>query len=296
MRVPTPPLFEAPAAAWHPPAAPPSSRAAVAYVDARSVLTKASGFIGGYDFTLNPYSGCAFACEYCYARFFAPTEQQRDDWGEWVTVKANACALVARACRTGRLESGDSVYMSSVTDPYQPLEQALGLTRAILETVLAAGVQPRLTVQTRSPLATRDIDLFQRFERVRVNFTIGTDSEAVRLRYEPHAPAIHARLRAAEAVAAAGVPIGVSVSPMLPIADLEAFGAALASLDAHEYVTQYLHQPRQRFAAGSPAQALRTAREDHWGMREYQDARNTLARILGAERPLLEGSAGFATA
>src|SRR3546814_4276162 len=56
---------------------------------------------------------------------------------------------------------------------------------------------PRLTVQTRSPIASRDIDLFQQFEHIRVNFTVTTDSEAVRLRYEPSAPAIKARLRAA---------------------------------------------------------------------------------------------------
>src|SRR3546814_14339879 len=73
---------------------------------------------------------------------------------------------------------------------------------------------PRLTVQTRSPIASRDIDLFQQFEHIRVNFTVTTDSEAVRLRYEPSAPAIKARLRAARALIDAGVPIGVAISPL----------------------------------------------------------------------------------
>ena len=188
----------------------PTAPAGVTLVDARTILTAASGFIRRYRYTLNPYSGCRFACEYCYARAFAPTPEKRETWGEWVSAKQNAAALIAKACRDGKLLSGDAVYMSSATDPYQPAEARLGVTRAILEAMLAAGVQPRLTVQTRSPIAARDIDLFQRFEHIRVNFTITTDSERVRLRYEPSAPAIHAGLRAARSLVEAGVPIEVS--------------------------------------------------------------------------------------
>lgn len=53
----------------------------VAYIDARSILTPASGFIRRYRYTLNPYGGCGFACEYCYARSFAPTVAKQDGWG-----------------------------------------------------------------------------------------------------------------------------------------------------------------------------------------------------------------------
>lgn len=293
MRGATLPLFEAPTRAWRPPAGRLASRAEVRYVNARSLLTRATGFVSGYDFTLNPYSGCAFACEYCYARFFAPSGDQRDHWGEWVDVKANASALIARACRTGRLQTGDSIYMSSVTDPYQPLEHQLGLTRNILETLLEAGVQPRLTIQTRSPLAARDIDLFQRFEHIRVNFTIGTDTEAMRLRYEPHAPAIEARVRAAEAVITAGISVGISVSPMLPIRDPAAFGARLAALGARGYGTQYLKPARAPFAAGSTAEALGKMREDGWGLPEYHAARAAIAAALGPDRRLWEGARGY---
>ena len=208
--------------------------ATIDYRPSRSLLSAAGGFIKSYKFTLNPYSGCAFGCEYCYARFFAPTLEDQESWGEWVRVKENAIELLRKA-RTARspgrrLEPGDAVYMSTVTDPYQPIEQKLGLTRAILEELIE--VQPRLTIQTRSPIATRDIDLFKRFERIRVNFTITTDSEEVRLRYEPHTPAIEVRLKVAEAVAQAGVPIGISISPMLPIRDIKQFARRVADLDA----------------------------------------------------------------
>lgn len=271
-------------------------RTSVRYVQARSILTPASGFMSQYRFTLNPYSGCGFACEYCYARFFARTREDRNTWGRWVAVKRNARELIERACRSGELRDGDAVYMSSVTDPYQPIERRLRLTRAVLETMLACDVQPRLTIQTRSPIATRDIDLFLRFESIRVNFTIGTDSEDVRLRYEPHSPSIAVRLGAAARLAAAGIRIGVSISPMLPIVDVEGFGAQLAQLNADEYVSQYLKPPGSRFVAGSDVEAIGKAREDGWGPREYAAARDVIARSLGDNRPLLEGAEGYAPA
>lgn len=270
--------------------------ASVAYIDSKSILTPTSGFMSRYKFTLNPYGGCSFGCEYCYARFFAASERQREAWGQWISVKRNATKLVAQACRSGTVQSTDAVYMSSVTDPYQPIERRLGLTRAILETLLGSGVQPRLTVQTRSPLVKRDIDLFRKFERIRVNMTITTDSEDVRMRYEPRCPSIAARFSAAAEVASAGIRIGVSVSPMLPIKDVAAFGTRLAELDADEYVTQYLKPGRSQFAAGSNTEMLRKVREDGWGVKEYKMARATLAGILGEDRVLLEGAEGYAPA
>jgi DNA repair photolyase len=273
-------------------------RARIDYGPSRSLLSPAGGFIKSYKFTLNPYSGCAFACEYCYARFFAPTLEEQQSWGEWVRVKQNAVALLRKA-RTARspnrrLERGDAVYLSTVTDPYQPVEQKLGLTRAILEELIR--VQPRLTIQTRSPIAARDIDLFKQFERIRVNFTITTDSEDVRLRYEPHCPAIDVRLKAAEAVARAGVPIGISISPMLPIRNPEAFARRIVDLHAAEYVTQFFKPTRSRFSAGSSPDAIRRMQEDEWTLEKYRTARTAIAAALGPTRPLLEGAEGYAPA
>ncbi|MEX2246660.1 MAG: radical SAM protein [Dehalococcoidia bacterium] len=281
--------------------APPAERperlgpARVDYVDSKSVLTPASGFMENYDFTLNPYSGCGFGCEYCYARFFAPTEELRDTWGEWVKVKENAIEALRKAMRSRgshRLDAGAKIYMSSVTDPYQPVEKKLELTRRILEVLL--DVQPRLTIQTRSPLATRDIDLFKKFERIRVNFTIPTDSEAVRLRYEPHCPSIDVRFNAAAEVSRAGIPIGISISPTLPVYDAEEFGCRLAALDAAEYVTQFMKPPTMRFRAGSAPEALAKMHEDAWTVDRYKEARACIQRQLGVGRPLLEGISGYA--
>lgn len=268
----------------------------VTMADARSILTPASGFIQRYRYSLNPYSGCRFACAYCYARAFAPTAEKRATWGEWAVAKENAAVLMANAIRRGELKDGDALYMSSATDPYQPAERRLRITRSILEAILVSGIQPRLTVQTRSPIATRDIDLFRRFEHIRVNFTITTDSETVRLRYEPSAPAIRARLRAARAVGAAGIPIGVSISPMLPIEDLDGFAGMLADLEAAEYVSQFMAPPGPLYATGTRVETLAMAAEDGWDRRSYARARDVIQRALGPERALLEGREGFAPA
>src|SRR5438093_4716505 len=138
----------------------------VLYKMASSILSPASGFLETYDFTLNPYSGCSFGCTYCYAAFFARLEEHHQNWGYWVHVKENALQLLIKF-RKKPLQ-GKRIYMSSVTDPYQPVEKELELTRSLLKE-LADYHQPRLVIQTRSPLATRDIDLLKRFETLQVN-------------------------------------------------------------------------------------------------------------------------------
>ena len=272
--------------------------ARVDYVETKTILKAPGGFIGAYKFTLNPYSGCSFGCDYCYARFFAQTMDEQKTWGEWVKVKENAVDLLRKARRSKtsdrRLERNDAVYMSTVTDPYQPIEYKVGLTRRILEELLE--VQPRLTIQTRSPLAARDIDLFQKFERIRVNFTITTDSEEVRKYYEPHCPSIDARLKAAKQVANAGVPIGISISPMLPIFDPEKFAHQILDLNAAEYVTQFFKPTRSRFSAGSSEISIRKMIEDDWTEEKYVRVREVISYVLGSGKKLLEGNEGYATA
>jgi DNA repair photolyase len=63
---------------------------------AKSILSKASGFISAFDYTLNPYSGCTFGCTYCYAAFFAKDPECQHTWGDWVEVKENALALLQK--------------------------------------------------------------------------------------------------------------------------------------------------------------------------------------------------------
>ncbi|MFM6310757.1 MAG: radical SAM protein, partial [Dolichospermum sp.] len=136
--------------------------------NAKSLLTKATGFIAAYDFTLNPYRGCQYGCSYCYAAAFSPNDKMRQDWGKWVIFKENAAEVLAKEleawCRKNPNQP-PRIYMSSVTDPYQPLESKHQLTRSLLEVML--DYRPHLVIQTRSPIITRDIDYLQRFQRLR---------------------------------------------------------------------------------------------------------------------------------
>ena len=232
-------------------------RASIEYNEARDILTKATGFMDTYDFTLNPYSGCAFGCSYCYAAFFSRRTQDRDAWGEWVRVKENAVGLLNRR-RTGSLD-GKRIYMSSVTDPYQPIERKLDLTRGLLE-VLATRHRPKLVVQTRSPDVVRDADLFARIVseggRVQVNVTVTTDDEDVRRAFEPSCPSNARRLAAVTALAQAGVDTCVTMTPLLIVQDAGRFASDLRATGVNSFIVQPFHFRRGKFVAGTRDAAL----------------------------------------
>jgi len=142
-----------------------------------------------------------------------------------------------------------AIYMSSVTDPYQPVERRLGLVRSLLEVLVDQ--QPRLTIQTRSPLVTRDLDLLRRFEHVRVNMTVTTDSEEVRRAFEPGCPDNKKRLQAIRAVAEAGLDAGITMTPLLPLADPDHFADDLLATGVRRFVVQDFHADRGKFVAGT---------------------------------------------
>ena len=229
----------------------------VDYAPVRDILTRATGFMDAYDFTLNPYAGCAFGCTYCYAAFFSRSTSERDAWGEWVRVKENAFDLLARR-RAGSLD-GKLIYMSSVTDPYQPVERKLKLTRGLLHE-LAARHRPKLVVQTRSPDVVRDADVFReivsRGGRVQVNMTITTDDEDVRRAFEPSCPSNWKRLRAVATLAEKQVDTCVTMTPLLPVQDSERFADQLLQTGVEHFIAQPFHFQRGKFVAGTRDAAL----------------------------------------
>src|SRR5262245_50010995 len=93
----------------------------------RHMLTKATGLVSRFDFTLNPYVGCSFGCAYCYAAFFQPDDEKAKDWGNWVAVKENALEVLRQEYKL----PGAHVLVGSVTDPYQPVERQTRLTRSL---------------------------------------------------------------------------------------------------------------------------------------------------------------------
>jgi DNA repair photolyase len=253
---------------------------------ARSIFSPATGFIlrGGFDWTCNPYLGCTFGCTYCYAMFLPQNRRPREDWGKWFQAKENAVSLARkRAVKLG----GQAVYLSSVTDPYLPAERSLELTRGILEALLPH--QPRLLVQTRGPLVTRDIDLFRQWHRVRVNMSIPTDSEECRRTFEPKAPPLEARWEAIRELRAAGVPVGICVTPMLPLEDPTAFVERLVAFDPDVLVLQDFHDSGGGFGADTGARARALLEQYRWSAESYRD----FFAALSQRRPVYEGEAGF---
>jgi DNA repair photolyase len=221
-------------------------------INARSIFSPATGFIrrGGFDWSCNPYVGCTFGCVYCYAMFLPQNRRPREEWGRWLQAKSNAVAI---ATRDAAKIAGQAVYLSSVTDPYLPAERGLRLTRGILEAMLPH--QPRLLIQTRGPLVTRDLDVLRQFSAVRVNVSVPTDSEDVRQFFEPKAPPLDRRWKALTEIRAAGIAVGICLTPLLPLDDPAALARRVADFQPDVVVTQDFHDSGGSFGADTGAKA-----------------------------------------
>ncbi|GAA6617818.1 radical SAM protein [Scytonema sp. NUACC26] len=230
--------------------------------NAKSLLNKPTGFIAAYDFTLNPYKGCQYGCSYCYAAAFSPNPEMRQNWGNWVIVKDNSVGILEKELEAWYRKNPNkppSIYMSSVTDPYQPIESKYQFTRRLLEVMLE--YRPTLVIQTRSPIITRDIDLLQRFKRLRINMSIPTGSESVRKDFEPRSPSIKARLNAVLKIKQNIDPlkgfvpkISVTITPLLPTlpVDENSFISKLNVVD--RVVIQDFHPSNSRSLVASTRQ------------------------------------------
>ena len=257
----------------------------VLVTEAKSILSKASGFIDAFDYTLNPYRGCVFGCSYCYAKFSFSNNRSQQEWGQWVEVKRNAVELLHKK----RDLQHARIYMSSVTDPYQPVEREFRLTRGLLEALLPH--QPRLVIQTRSPLVSRDGDLLAQFEHCRVHMTVGTDDDAIRRDFEPGCASVEQRLEALSKLRSAGVETAVTATPLLPLRDPLSFSRRLRSLGVGRLVVQFFHAGNAGWgAARTGSEAWTTAQIYGWDSAAYLQA----VEALRSEWPdLLEGQAGF---
>jgi DNA repair photolyase len=134
-------------------------------------------------------------------------------WGSFVECKANIVELLRRELI--RRRKCGSVLLSSVCDPYQPVEGQSRLTRGCLKVLREYGWE--VQILTRSPLVTRDLDILASMPQVSVGFSIGTDDERVRSVLEPGAPSIHSRIEALRELHNAGIATWVFIAPMLPM-------------------------------------------------------------------------------
>ena len=163
--------------------------------------------------TANFYRGCSHGCVYCYVPSLIHDER---DWGSFVDVKVNAVEVLERETRH---VSPSLVFLSSATDPYQPVEARYRLTRRCLELLQRRGFP--VTILTRSPLVLRDIDLIKKFEWVRVGFSISTVPDR---RFEPGVSPLERRIGCLRKLGAEGIRTWVSLAPIIPgrmLLDLE---------------------------------------------------------------------------
>jgi DNA repair photolyase len=167
-----------------------------------------------YPYVINPYVGCQHNCLYCYAHFMKRFTGHKEPWGQFVDVKLNAPDLLRKEITRKRV---DRVWISGVCDPYQPLEAKYKLTRQCLE-ILAGNDWP-VTVQTRSPLVLRDLDILKTGKNFEVGLSITTADESIRKLFEPNAPPIKERVRALDELHEAGIRTYVMIAPILPKAE-----------------------------------------------------------------------------
>jgi DNA repair photolyase len=192
----------------------------------RTALSKTRVSI--YDYTINPYTGCQHACVYCYANFMRRfSGHLQDTWGSFVDVKVNLLDVLRRKLPKSK---GGIIWLSSVCDPYQPLERKYRLTRGAIELILN---YPKLSLSilTKNALILRDIDLLEHMkDRVDVGFTITTFDGKAQTLFEPLSSTFEERITALEKLGEAGIDTWAFIAPMLPYVTEEKLEEGLTRL------------------------------------------------------------------
>jgi DNA repair photolyase len=242
----------------------------ISEIEVKTALVRSK--IPGVDYVINPYLGCGHGCLYCYAVFMRRHSHCHSHarWGSFVECKANIIELLQR--ELSRRRKPGSVLLSSVCDPYQPVEVQKRLTRGCLEVLREFGWE--VEILTRSPLVARDLEIFTTMPHVSVGFSIGTDDEGVRRVLEPGAPPIRSRLEALRVLHNAGIATWVFIAPMLPLDPRRLHGLVEPHADSVLLDTlNYREQVRQVFIRNDWGHALT---DDY-----ARDTGNRLKRLFG---------------
>ena len=183
--------------------------------EAKNIITKSN--IPDIDFVINPYVGCQHGCVYCYAEFMIRfTGHKGDKWGNFLDIKTYDFNKIKPEKYNGK-----RILLSSVTDPYLPLELKYENTRNILKHLV--GTKAHISVLTKSKFVTRDIDLFKKFDDIEVGISISTlESDFAKL-IEKGASRPNERLKALKEVHDNGIKTYTFISPFFPrITDFKA--------------------------------------------------------------------------
>lgn len=194
-------------------------------VRASSILQKSN--LPDASYVINPYIGCVHGCVYCYARFMKRFTAHNEPWGTFLDAKINAADVLRSQLARRRAPVEETVFLSSVTDPYQPPESRYVLTRGLLEVLLE--YQVPISILTKSDLVVRDIDLLKQFDRCQIGLSLMTLDDGLARRLEPRAAAPSRRLKALQALRKQGICTYAFISPYLPrLSDIDQMMEALA--------------------------------------------------------------------
>lgn len=181
-------------------------------IQVKDVITKSN--LPVCDYSVNPYTGCEHACKYCYACFMKRFTGHEETWGEFIDVK------FWQPIKSPNKYNGKELFIGSVTDPYQPIEEKYRRTRALLEELQGSGAL--LSIATKSDLILRDLDLIKTFPNARVSWSINTLDEQFKNDMDKGV-SIERRLAAMKAFHDAGIRTTCFISPIFPeITDVKA--------------------------------------------------------------------------
>ncbi len=244
----------------------------------RSIVARNDSPDIGFDASINPYRGCSHGCSYCYAR---PTHEYLGlsaglDFESRILVKEDAPELLRKQLSSPRWKP-QVLSMSGVTDPYQPVEKKLRLTRRCLE-VLAELRNP-VAIVTKNHLVTRDIDLLSELAQhnaAAVAVSLTTLDDDLRRVMEPRTARPTRRLAAIEKLAEAGVPVGVMTAPLIP------------GLNDHELpdLISTAAEAGAGFAAYTPVRLPRAVRPlfEDWLARHYPERKDKVLNRIRSMR------------
>jgi DNA repair photolyase len=181
-------------------------------IQAKTILQKTG--ISDFVYVINPYRGCTHGCVYCYARFMKRFTGHTEPWGEFLDAKVNAPEVLQRQLQRKKGSINGGVFLSSVTDLYQPAESIFKLTRGILEVLLE--YQVPISILTKSDLVLRDMDLLRQFQECSVGLSLMTVDEDLARRFEPRAPSPMRRIEALRELKENNIATYAFISPYLP--------------------------------------------------------------------------------
>ncbi len=171
----------------------------------KDYLTKSN--LPASDYVINPYVGCPHACKYCYATFMKRFTGHDEKWGTFIDIKK-----CNKPINTKKLQ-GKSVFISSVTDCYNPFEEKYRITRKILKQLVDANC--KITISTKSNLILQDLDLLQKMPNLQVAISINTLNESFQKDMD-HACSISERLATLNTLHTNGIYTVLFMSPIFP--------------------------------------------------------------------------------